>query len=505
MSTSAHSRRSAMTTVVAAVLLLILLLGLGAFYWYLSRPPQVREVGEKDRNYLFSIYGFEGDLLRRPSSVAVGPEGDIYVADTGKKRIVVFNRDGEFLTSYGNVGEGETDLWEPLGVAVAPDGRSFVVEKSKKKLVLFDAQNQPIKAITLEEYPLSARVADDLLFVTTESGVLIADLDGNLQTGYIKRGKKPGEFDRPGSVAVGPDGTLFVADSLNYRVQAIGTDGKPKWQYGEPLKTGQTKNMTSDTGQKFGLPASIAADDRYLYVVDGLNSEVVVLAQDTGELIERMGDVGHDDGKFYYPDGIDYADGRLVIADKYNDRVEVFSVPTASTATRWLPFTPWLFLLLLLPLPLLLLLRRGPRYVMSPAFLARLEADETNGAPLAEAIKRAWAIEPVVVAGKSAQDLSLDWHKADAATEDVRALAERFALDESEAATLAVSAKMRGKRALLVSKPEGLAAAAEELGIPTLTYASMLERLLENGTNARSDVQEADAGGTGEGAGDADA
>jgi len=461
--------KSAIRYTVIALVLLLLLGGLTALYIALSQPARVTEEGSKDRNYLFSIYGFEGDLLRRPSAVAIAPNGDIHVADTGKRRVVVFDRSGAYVTTYGEAGDQPLQLWEPLGVAVAPDGRSFVVDKSKNKIVVFDANHRASKVITLaEEAPISARIANGNLFVTTESGVLIADLDGNLQVGYIKRGKAKGEFDRPGSVAVDADGTLYVADSLNYRVQALGRDGKVLWTYGKPLDPSKSMSLDTDTGQTFGLPASIAVDTNgFVYVVDGLNSEITVL--DTkGEFIEKIGDVGHDDGKFYYPDGIDYADGRLAIADKYNDRVQVFSVPASTLgAAAWLPYAPWALLIALLPLGLFLL-RRGTRYVVTPAFVAAVSADEQRD-DVVKALRRVFATEQVVEAGSAIEGLKLAWVARQVSDESVDALVERFGLDRDEAAALAVAVGLRGKRVVLTDS-EAVRSAALELGLAVVAY-----------------------------------
>lgn len=487
MSSPNASASQAIKLVVIAIVLLLLFVAVGLFYYFLTRAPEVNEVGEKSRNYLFSIYGFEGDLLRRPSSVAVGPNGDIYVADTGKKRIVVFDKSGNFRSTYGDFGEGPLQVWEPLGIAVAQDGRSYVIDKQKKKIVVYDVNHKAVKSIATPEYPLSARVANGSLFVTMESGVVIADLDGNLLTGYIKRGKKAGEFDRPGAVAIGKDGTLYVADSLNYRVQAISSKGKPMWQYGQPLDPAKLKDMTTDTGQRFGLPASIAIDDNgYLYVVDGLNSEVAVL-DSKGGFVEKMGDVGHDDGKFYYPDGIDYASGRLVIADKYNDRVEVFSVPVQAGVAAWTPYAPWALLLLIVPLPFLLL-RRKPTYVMSPEFLGVM-VDDPKGGLVADALKSVAVTPEVAETARTLGSVGRDFKERSADGDSAARIAEEFGVERRAAETLDVAARLRGKRVLL-AEDESVKRAAEKLGIPVLTFEELLSTLHKAETAEEATEQE---------------
>jgi sugar lactone lactonase YvrE len=488
-STRIGARRSVITTLVVASTLALIFGALVLAYIVVTRPAVSADTtGQQDRRFLFSIYGFEGDLLRRPTGVGIDANGSIMVADTGKRRIVVFDGNGNFVTTYGDPGKGETQLWQPIDVAAAPDGRSYVVDKGEKKIVLFDANRRAIKAVKFkEEAPTSVTVANDQLFVTTESGVVIGGLDGTFVTGYIKRGKNPGEFDRPAGVAVGADGTLYVCDSLNYRIQALDTDGKVKWVYGKPLPADQAVNYNGPD-RKFGLPSSLALDGvGNLYVVDGLSSEIIVL-DSAGKFIEKFGDVGHADGTFYYPDGIDYANGRIVVADKFNDRIEVFSTPTspnlADTARlNW----PWLLLLLAVPLAALPFLRRGSRYVASPEFVERLGSDE-RGQEVARVLKRVNA-SAMLAAGQSDADLPISWLKRETKADEVRDLMATFGLEQADAESLAVAMKLRGKTVLLTDKAQ-LEAAAATLDLKTLGFDELADAL-----GLEPDAGEGDGGG----------
>lgn len=465
--------RSVTRQLIIVLLLLALLIALAVAYYLMTRPPQIEGESDRDRRFLFSIYGFEGDLLRRPTGVGFDDAGNIYVADTGKKRIVAFDPDGKFLRVFGEAGREALKLWNPIDVEVTPDGRAFVVDKSQNKIVEYDVGGRAVRDIAVEEPPTSISIANDLMFVTTDSGVLIADLEGNLQTGYIKRGKAAGEFDRPGGVAVGEDGTIYVADSLNYRVQAIGTDGQPLWQYGEPIPADQAIQFDGDN-RKFGLPSSIAIDENELiYVVDGLNHEIEILDKN-GESIEVLGDTGHGDGAFYYPDGIDYHNGRIAVADKFNDRVEVFEVPLP-LAKAWTAYLPWALLLLLLPLLLLPLLLRRQRYVFTPEAVELLVADEDRQT-VADTLKRVTVTGELAAWGKDAADFELKWLEAKAPEEDVAAVVERFGLADDVAAALVIAHRLRGKR-VLIGEGDDLAAAAGELEVPLVSYVEIKDAL----------------------------
>ncbi|HET6498495.1 MAG TPA: 6-bladed beta-propeller, partial [Coriobacteriia bacterium] len=473
---SLAARRTVIATVAMLVILLLLLGGLLALNFILRQPPVFdgRDAAV-DGNWLFSIYGFEGNLLRRPANATFDSQGNIHVADTGKNRIVVFDSDGAFIATYGSPGNGPTDLTGPVDVAVAADGRSYVIDRPGRKMVIFDPSRVPVEAISFpDDAPMSVTIRGEELVVTTASGILIGNLDGELLMGYVDPGREPGQFDRPNGIAIGPDGTLFVADTLNYRVQAIGTDGEVRWTYGEPLPAGHAIRYDGP-GRMFGLPASIAADEAgYLYVVDGLNGEIQILEQETGEHVETIGDIGHEDGLFYYPDGIDYRDGRIVVADKFNDRVQVFRVPAAAgVLDRALPLAPWL----LAPLALLALipvLRRGRANIMTPSFADRLATD-ARGQQVAEALKKVVAT-PSLMALHQDDYKDLKWRSREFKDDRVAVLMDEHELSRENAEALDVALHARGKKVLLSDDP-ALASVATEYEITVVTYDEILETL----------------------------
>lgn len=467
------------------LLALILILGLLIFLYYIvNRPPQIvnqertREGEDPEFRFSFAIYGFEGDLLNRPSFAAIGPDRRIYVADTMKNRVVVFDLRGNYIGLIKGEATGRFSLRWPISVAVADDGRIYVLSKQDRKIVVFNREFKPINAIEFENViPSALAIRGDRLYVGTDRAIMIGTLDGRLLKTIGRLGKKEGQFDLIGGLAVSDDGTIYVADSLNYRIQAIDENtGKTKWVYGQPIPA-QSAIRFRGPERKFGLPSSIALDERgRLYVVDGLNSEIHILDAKTGKFLKKVADIGHAEGRVYYPDGIFYGSGGYIaVADKFNDRVQIFRVPVPGVAAaipRWLP---WVALLPLLMLLLWLLFAPRVKFVAEESFVLKVLESEYRK-DLESALKKLYVLKEVAERYADRFEklklVELQFEKS-----DLDEISENYGFDEKTSALLAGLRKLRGRRTLFTEQSFLRKVAEDDFDSPTMNYEELLESM----------------------------
>ncbi len=80
-----------------------------------------------------------GGPFNRPTNIAVGPKGDLYVSDGyGNCRVHRFSSTGELKRSWGVPGQGPGEFFLPHGIAVAADGRVFVCDRENDRIQIFD-------------------------------------------------------------------------------------------------------------------------------------------------------------------------------------------------------------------------------------------------------------------------------------------------------------------------------------------------------------------------------
>lgn len=340
------------------VFLLIIAIGLIYLYWLLTRPLLPLNAPKlKGYTHLFSIYGYGSDRLSKPTEVAADKEGNIYVADTMKSRVMVFNGNGKYITQFGKKGSEMGSIDFPSSIAIDDNGRIYVTSYKLNKLVIFNQKYKPIQEITFKGLgPLTSTIKNNKLYVTARAGIFIGDLKGKLLTSFHKGGSKAGEFNRPTGIAVDDNENIYLADSMNYRVQAVDKRARSLWVAGAPPEWKSEGESFTEVEKKrqYGLPVSLAlAPDGNLYVMDAFSGEIIIFDK-KGNSLGKVGEWGQEDGQFYYPAGIASIGGdRFAVADKFNNRVQVVRIPSPTAGileASGIPFNLIIFILLILAL-----------------------------------------------------------------------------------------------------------------------------------------------------------
>ncbi len=148
------------------------------------------------------------------------------------------------------------------------------------------------------------------------------DNNGNFIILWGNFGSSSGAFHNPTGIATDAKGDVWVVDTNNHRVQKF--DGKLG---GYLMKFGSRGN---GEGQ-FSSPWGIAVDRvrGYIYVVDSANFRVQKFDM-SGEFVMSWGSFGTNDGQFYFARGIavDQSDGSVYVVDMGNHRIQKFDTST---------------------------------------------------------------------------------------------------------------------------------------------------------------------------------
>ncbi len=208
------------------------------------------------------VGGFGGDggaaagaRLNGPSGVAVRADGTLFIADSGNHRIRRVWTDGTmstvtgdgFFQSTGDGGPaGSAQVAAPTDVALGPDGSLFIAEYGGSRI----RQVRP----------------DGIISTVAGTGVEGFGGDGGPAT--------EARLARPAAIAVGPDGSLYVADRINLRVRRVGIGGSIRTIAGNGTP-GYSGDGGPATAAQLADPTGLSVGpDGNIYIADNTNRRI---------------------------------------------------------------------------------------------------------------------------------------------------------------------------------------------------------------------------------------
>ncbi len=208
-----------------------------------------------------------------PTGMTIGPDGNIWIAETHAYRVAVYSPEYDQLFAFGGYGDGDGQFVYVTDVAVSREGRVYVSE--------FGGTNR------VQEFKID--------------GTFVRLVGGD--------GVEPGMFRRPQALACSDDGSLYVADSVNHRIQKFAADGTLEGVFG----------AAGDGEGRLTYPYDLAiGPDQTVYICEYGNHRIQRMSPE-GEFLGSWS--GGGDLRLVGPWGVAVDGNRMFVLDTGNSRV----------------------------------------------------------------------------------------------------------------------------------------------------------------------------------------
>lgn len=235
--------------------------------------------------------------LLQPYGLAIDSKGLLYVADQKVGAIFIFNTETRDVDLIKN--SVHAHFVRIIGLAMDDNDRLFVSDPGLRHVLVFNKDHKAEDVITdgmADPGGLAIDTQNRLLYVADIEldQVLVYDAD-TLKllrkigtTGHKHELTTPGDFSKPTGVAVDAEGNLYVADTMNNRIEIFDADGQFVSTFGK----------AGDGPGYFARPKGVAIDsDGHIWVADGVQDRVQVFNKE-GQLLISIGGHGLLPGQF---------------------------------------------------------------------------------------------------------------------------------------------------------------------------------------------------------------
>jgi sugar lactone lactonase YvrE len=267
-----------------------------------------------------ALYADEkGTPLRAPQGVGCGGGATFVVADSGGGRVLRFEVSGALARATGEVALREIPY--PVRADLDATGHLVVLDGKSRRIARVAPDGQFAGWIEVPPAPGGGATVPRSFALDASGRVFVLDIAGRRVAvlgsgGALERSIAfPADARSPSDVAVDARGTVYVVDAVRRQVYAARKDDKDLAPF--------SKSLAED----LDFPSALASDGAgHLFVADENGGGIVILGPD-GSFRGRQSTYGWKEGYLRYPSGVcTNGKGLLIVADRENHRVQVFSI-----------------------------------------------------------------------------------------------------------------------------------------------------------------------------------
>jgi DNA-binding beta-propeller fold protein YncE len=231
----------------------------------------------------FGSSGSASGHFGRPTSIALDGEGNLWIADAGNSRVMQFNPEGELLLEFGSFGSGSGKFNGPEGIAVDGSGNVWVADTYNGRVQEFDETGEFIRVVGSYGSGEGQLGEPTSIDIGLGGSAFVADWQNNRVTvfnetgGFVREfgtsGSGNGQFGHPDAIEVDAGGTVSVGDEQHSRIEQFDEAGEYLGQFG---------SGGSSEGQfNFGYPFGLTTDEvGQVWIADSLNDRVQMWSDD---------------------------------------------------------------------------------------------------------------------------------------------------------------------------------------------------------------------------------
>lgn len=178
-------------------------------------------------------------IFARPTDIMINEQGEFIVTDGYRNsRLVKFDATGQLIWEIDQLGNENGAFYLPHGLAMDQTGRLYVADRKNARIQVFSSNGEWLASWDQPELgrPYALEVSHDEFLYVVDGGdkldaldtdsdkrsqIIKIDLNGNIIERWGSFGVNPGEMDLPHDIAVTKNGTVYVAEINNERLQSF--------------------------------------------------------------------------------------------------------------------------------------------------------------------------------------------------------------------------------------------------------------------------------------------